>query len=78
MKIHNRTTDSLIGGYEMKILERSQSKILQYAMPELLMVVDGKNNIVYDSLELLPLQRHSEQWNIPDELIKEIVKSEKI
>ena len=55
----------------MKILERSQSKILQYAMPELLMVVGEGNNIIYDSNELVPLQRHSEQWKIPDELLKE-------
>ena len=54
----------------MKILECSQSKILQYAMPELLMVVGEGNNIIYDSNELFPLQRHSRQWKIPDELLK--------
>lgn len=54
----------------MKTLERTKSKILQYAMPELLMVVGKGNNIIYDSNELFPLQRHSEQWKIPDGLLK--------
>ena len=55
---------------KLKTLERSQSKILQYAMPELLMVVGEGNNIIYDGNELFPLQRHSEQWKTPDELLK--------